>query len=308
MRTVLYTVGFVAGLLLFGVQAWVGYQSYREHQHCLVRPAYLFGALVLYVMAYFAQMGAWAVIMRFLQAPLAPRHVVGVYMLSFLPRYIPGTVWGYLSRNEWLAQIYRVPYATSTVSSLLEVTSLLLAAFSVSAIYVVDDRWKVATAAGCVILLWLNWRLLPEIAGRVGRNRFRAEPVRQNWLWLWLLGNILYVVFWTIHGAAILITSRALCGDASIDLATAVFAASMSWAIGLLVVFVPAGLGVRELTLASLLSRHAGVPTGQANMIAVISRVVLIVAELMVLLLGSHFHLQTWWGKRERAAKLRSQE
>ena len=55
------------------------------------------------------------------------------YSLSFLPRYLPGSIWGYLSRSEWLTQQFSIPFKYSNAISVVEIgatiTANLLVAF-----------------------------------------------------------------------------------------------------------------------------------------------------------------------------------
>jgi uncharacterized membrane protein YbhN (UPF0104 family) len=68
-----------------------------------------------------------------------------------------------------------------------------------------------------------------------------------------------------------------------VDLVQLVAAAAVGWSAGFLTVFVPAGFGVRELSLAYLLTVYSGMPAGDANLVAVLSRMIMIVAELLML-------------------------
>jgi uncharacterized membrane protein YbhN (UPF0104 family) len=47
--------------------------------------------------------------------------------------------------------------------------------------------------------------------------------------------------------------------------------------------FVPAGIGVRELSLTYLLTTQSGMAPADANLVAVLSRASMIVAELLML-------------------------
>ena len=296
-RKALYTLGIVLGLGLLAQQAWQGYQALRQAQACVLRPAPLAGAAGLYVVAYFVQMAAWALIMRYLQAPLGPKAVIEGYALSFLPRYIPGSVWGYLSRNEWLAQIHGVTYGVSTTASLLEAAMLLITAAIVGALYWLPTQWPLPFMAAAIGLAgvfgaWLAWRILPWLAARLLRRR---EPIptqpSESWA-LWGMTVLLYLLFWGLQGGALIAIAQTLCGDTVPGLFAATAAFAVAWAIGFLVVFVPAGMGVREWSLSALLVSFALLPGGQATLIALISRLGLIVAELIVLALSLHRQFQ----------------
>src|SRR4051812_44084398 len=84
-RKVLYTTGIALGVALLAQQLWRGYRAFQEAQACVLHPTFLLATLGIYIVAYFIQMAAWALIMRSLQAPLSVGAVTQGYALSFLP-------------------------------------------------------------------------------------------------------------------------------------------------------------------------------------------------------------------------------
>ncbi len=83
-----------------------------------------------------------------------------------------------------------------------------------------------------------------------------------------------------------LFAGNALLPDPANDLPTAIFVAGLSWVLGFVIVFVPAGLGIRELAISTLLTAYGALLPWQADLVAVLSRFGLIVAELAWLLVG----------------------
>jgi glycosyltransferase 2 family protein len=299
-RRILYAVGIVLGLALLAQQAWQGYSALRQVQACVVQPGFLLAALALYVVAYFVQMAAWALIMRALQASLSPQAVVEGYALSFLPRYIPGSVWGYLSRNEWLAQNHRVSYRISTTASLLEAALLLVTAGLLGALFWLPILWQMpllepGIIASGVLASWLAWRTVPWLAARLTGKHMQDSVAPRQDLALWGATTLLYVAFWGLQGGALVAITQTLCGGFMLGVFAATAAFALAWAIGFLVVFVPAGLGVREWTLSALLMLFAMLQPGQATLLAVISRFGLIIAEVVVLLIGLQGQIRSRW-------------
>jgi uncharacterized membrane protein YbhN (UPF0104 family) len=95
-----------------------------------------------------------------------------------------------------------------------------------------------------------------------------------------------YILFWTVYGASIALLGHALGTTPALSLGVSVFAATASWLIGFLILFIPAGMGVRELALTTLLVNNAGLATAPANAIAVLARIVTLIAELTWLLVA----------------------
>jgi glycosyltransferase 2 family protein len=297
-RRTVHLIGIAIGLALFGVQLWQGTFALLEHRTCVVRPVYLGGALALYGAAYAVQMTAWALIMRGLGARLGVRPVIEGYLLAFLPRYIPGSVWGYLSRGEWLAQTHGIAYGTSTVASLIEVALPLLMAAALAALVLLSPWLGVPLALVGLGAMWAAWALTPTVTSRLSRGRIAVQPDRQAQGRLLLATTALYALFWLLHGAGLVAVTRTLCGEQALTLSQGVALAALSWAVGFVVLIVPAGFGVREWALGALLVAFAGFAPWQGSVVAVVSRLTLIAAELLVLLVGLHSRLRQWWAMR----------
>ena len=95
-RRRLYYAGMALGLLLFLWQLTFAIASLRQRAVLLVSPAWLAAALGLVMVGYLLQLGGWLLVMRCLRCDMTVSNAFAGYYLSFLPRYIPGTVWGYL--------------------------------------------------------------------------------------------------------------------------------------------------------------------------------------------------------------------
>jgi uncharacterized membrane protein YbhN (UPF0104 family) len=296
-RRRLLIFGLGLGVLLFTRQVWVSYGAIRQHDLILIRPLLLLASLGAGILVYAAWMASWTLIMRHLGVRLAPRQVVQGFYLSFLPRYIPGTVWGYLTRSEWLEQAFGVPYSVSVMGSVLEALGLLLTGlFMVGAYFFTQTTGSVQiiVAAASAGLLLLTWLTVPGVAMRVNRLVRREKPApsrggrRPSAAWSGAI--LLHLALWLAFGASLLFVAQSVAVIPSFNLLSSTFAASLSWIVGFLVIIVPTGLGVREVTLSTLLSAHAGFMPWQADVVAVISRFAIVLAELAWLLVGLFFY------------------
>jgi uncharacterized membrane protein YbhN (UPF0104 family) len=306
-RRRLFVLGLGIGLLLFLRQVWIGYRAIQEHGLSSFQPAFLVAALAATLLMYFLQMLAWFTIMRYLGIPLRLGDTLQGFYLSFLPRYIPGTVWGYLSRSQWLEQSYAVDYAVSVMGSVLEALALVLTGLFVAGAYIcanVSGSTQLILALACASLFGLAL-LVPRFALQIGRRVYSerlplpggAQGARSR---LWIAAILLYFALWTVFGSALLLTINALLAVSSTDLFVSVFSASLSWVVGFLAVFVPTGIGVRELALSTLLTSHADLAPWQADLVAVVSRFEIILAELIWLLLGIGVYTGRWLGSRSQ--------
>ena len=126
----------------FSTRSAQGWTAFRAAGACLVRPGYLFVGVGIYTGGYGILMAAWGAIMASQGVVLRPAAIVQGYLLSFLPRYIPGSVWGYLSRNEWLARYHGVGYGVATLTSFMEAGLLLLTAVTFAGVLLLSAPWN----------------------------------------------------------------------------------------------------------------------------------------------------------------------
>lgn len=310
-RKWLFAVGLSIGLVIFLRQIWVSYEAIQQHEFSLVRPTYLLAALGASLLMYLLQMLAWMMIMRHLGVSLSLRQTVQGYCLSFLPRYIPGSVWGYLGRSQWLEQSHSVDYVVSMVGSILEALALVLTGLLMTGTYFcarsVGSEQIVLTLAGAALLggtLLIVPRVVMQIGRRVYRGRLSSQLSNGCRLGAWSSAIALYLALWIAFGSSILFLGNAILVDPTDDLLAAISASSLSWLLGFIVVIVPTGLGIRELALATLLSSYGGFLPWQAEVVAVTSRFAIILAELVWLLIGLGLYAHKW--RRDRAHRVAS--
>jgi uncharacterized membrane protein YbhN (UPF0104 family) len=99
---------------------------------------------------------------------------------------------------------------------------------------------------------------------------------------------------WLFYGVSTWCVGQGFFPGEEWSLSPFIYASSMAWLAGFLFVIVPAGLGVRESTMEVLLANATGMATWQGGLIAVVSRFVLIVAELVWLTVGLALHADSW--------------
>lgn len=278
-RRGLMIAGMALGLLLFGRQLFSALANVQQSGVVLVAPLYLAAALGLAVVGYLLQLGGWLLAMRFLGIQLTAAGSFSGYFLSFLPRYVPGSVWGYLGRGEWLNSTHGVGYRASSSGSLLEAGSFVATALGFAALAYLADAWRSAALALVAVGCALGWLLLGRAAAARGQGQWKQ---RRQWR-LPAAALLVYAGYWLVQGLSLGAVCRALGMAPAVDLLHLTAASGAGWSVGFLTLFVPAGFGVRELSLTYLLTTQSGVPAAAANLAAVLSRVCMIVAELLML-------------------------
>jgi hypothetical protein len=191
------------------------------------------------------------------------------FMLSFLPRYVPGSVWGYLTRGEWLARDHGIPHPVSWFGAVLEAALLCITALGVSGAYLVGTE----AGVGAALMVGILTLALPGPAAMlftrfIGARRFGIRIASPTWTGAlrWTGVCLVYVGMWVLYGACTWGVGRGFFPEESWRLQPFVYASGMAWLAGFLFVIVPAGLGVRESTLEALLASAAGIPAWQGGL------------------------------------------
>ena len=289
-RNRLYWLGLGIGLLFFVGQIFKGYQVFSTITLDAALLVRLGGAVATGLLALGLQMVAWRFLMRDLGVPLTWRSVISGYMLSFLPRYIPGSVWGYLSRSEWLKRTYGVPYALSSIGSVLEISIALVTGSAVIGFYYLLNTSGIIQfellcfEVGLPVISWLllNFALQLDFVKR--RYAHGLQGVNFS---VWAKAFAIYIMLWICYGVLTLILVGQFYSPLSISpLVSATFSFCISWLIGFLVIFSPSGLGIREIALSNVLAKVMGVPLDAASAISVISRLCIACAEILWVSIG----------------------
>jgi len=290
LRTILWRAGLLLGLALFANQLRIAWLALRQHEGLGgISLGPLFPAFVAALALSAFQMLAWRSIMRYLRVDLSLRETTEGFMISFLPRYIPGTVWGYLSRSQWLQQDYGVGYPLSLTGSVLEAAAILVTAIAcvgVTSGPLLGDPWRGVVPGGAIVLVVLASLLAPRSVAWAGRRFRRLAFPPEPSLRAWAAALTLTVPLWLSYAVSVYAVARAVAPAYNIDLRVSALAASASWAVGFLVLFVPSGIGVREAIMSSVLAQAAGLPVAMGGLVAVVSRFLLVLAELTWVLAG----------------------
>jgi hypothetical protein len=244
---------------------------------------------VVALLALGANAMSWRAVMRALGLRSTRREAARVFFISQAGKYVPGSVWPVVAQAEF-ARDHGLDRVRALVGSLGAMVVGVVTAAVVGAagttVFVpgaLATYWWVLPIAGAlgvvlvpsVLRRIVAWTMKmrgragepPEIAGR-------ALAVAILWsatMWL-LLG---------VHGWILL---RHIVPGPSVSwpLATGVFA--LAWLVGFLVVFAPAGAGVREVAIVVLLAAVATEP--QAASFALASRVLMTLADAVALVIG----------------------
>ena len=211
-------------------------------------------------------------------------RAMAAWFYSQLGKYVPGKVFLYLGRVHLYNREGRgagpitVAFGIEFVGSLAAAVVMVLVAALTSDVPVLDEyRWALVVALVAFLVA-----LHPRFIGWAVRLAARAlgrQPFEVGFSYPRLLGFVaLYVVNWTLFGVALFVFIRSFY---DLDFNSILYLAgafSLSSIVGILAVFAPSGLGVREGVLALFLAPV--MPNSVALVVSVGSRLWLTVAEL----------------------------
>lgn len=239
----------------------------------------------LALVALVASMMAWRALLTAAGHRLGVPTAARLYFLTQISKYLPGSIWPVVAQME-LGREQGVSVAASGIAAVLNLligigTGVVvgLAALVVSGGSASDYWWL----AFCLPVLLVVLRPAVVRKALTIVLRLTRRPV-QN---IELQGRGMAAaagwssVMWLFFGLHVYVVADAV-GDPGV--ARSVGAYALAWVAGFLVFFAPAGAGARELSLVLLLSPPLG--RSEALAVAVISRVVGIVADAIVALAG----------------------
>ncbi len=288
-RRALYLAGIGIGGLLFAYQVWNGYQGVVHSALHISHPVLIAVAWGLVEVSFALQMIAWSWLMDSLGSHLSWRQVVEGYTLSFLARYIPGSIWGYVSRGEWLRQDHNVAYSVSHFGSILEILTILTALGLISGIYLASvfvGLYRLILLVLTIIFLpsvWLILSFVPRwvLSTKLLNKSFGNVASLHLSIGTWVAVVMFHLLLWLCYGSLVLFITEAFGIRSEGGLVQYTFLFGLAWVVGFLAVFIPAGLGVREIALSSLLVTSVGLSASQASAVSVMSRLMVACSELL---------------------------
>lgn len=209
--------------------------------------------------------------------PLPP--ALSVFFVGQLGKYIPGSVWS-LGAQAQMATRYGVPARTTVAAGLVFLGWNVVTAAAVTAVGVLLGaipalpRWL-----GAVVLVASLVCMAPRVVNAAGSwaagtGRRLALTARDC-----VLIAVLLLATWSLYGLALRAVSPPASG-AAYGVGDAMVAFTAAYAVGVLVILAPAGLGAREAVLTLLLTPFLGV--GGAAAAALLTRLVHTAADFSI--------------------------
>lgn len=241
-------------------------------------------ASVLVLVSFALLIEGWRRVLGAWDSRLPFRHAARIWFLSNLGKYVPGNIWsltamGMMARERGISGI-----AAAGSSVIMQMVSLVTGAaiVMVTGAKLLGEPLLVGAAVLLLIMgLLAAPRLLPPLAIWVGNltGREIAPPtVPATSIWTAAVASSLS---WLLYGLAFQLFVHGMLGSAPGEISSYIAVYSAAYILGFISPIAPAGLGVREFTLAAFMTQLGLANEADAALIAIAARLWLTIVELV---------------------------
>lgn len=239
-------------------------------------------ALVSVVIAQVLTALMWRTLLSSLGSPLPVGTAARILFIGQLGKYLPGSIWPVLAQME-LGKAHKVPRSRSASASVLVMLLTLIVGLLIALVTLpfaagpMPYRWALLITP--VLLVMLHPRVLNSIITRLLRLA-RQAPLEAP-----LTGRALSralgwaVGVWICYGLQIWILATRLGAPPGKTALIALGGFAFAWSVGFVIIFAPAGAGVRDVLL--LLMLRPVLSTADATAVVLVSRVLLTAGDLL---------------------------
>ena len=222
-------------------------------------------------------LGAWDSHLPFMQA-------ARIWFLSNLGKYVPGNIWsltamGVMAKKRGLSAL-----AASGSSVIMQMVSLATGAaiVMVTSAKLLGQPLLVGAAVVVLVVVLLSApRFLPPLAvwvgGLIGKD-IAPPSVPATSIWTAAVASTLS---WLLYGLAFQLFVRGLLGTAPGEISSYIAVYTAAYILGFISPIAPAGLGVREFTLAAFMTQLGLANEADAALVAIAARLWLTIVELV---------------------------
>lgn len=241
---------------------------------------------LLFVLAY-----AWHMIFKILGEKPRAKATIRIYILSLATKFIPGTVWQYLSQIA-LCKKEGIPRTKTLVSQVIDTGMFIASSLAVVLLSLffwgsetVDFTYILLMIILTIIILAVLSSPLPKKLLNFGLGMLKVPPVDFNINFYSLLPIlILRIVVCILQGITFFMFISSL-QDTSMTLLPAMIGIfSIGWLAGYVSFFAPSGIGIREGVFTLLLSNFMPLPIAVA--VSILSRVWIMLAEFAAIFIA----------------------
>jgi hypothetical protein len=245
-----------------------------------VRPWWLLLSAAFVLATYFVLIWAWLYIVAGLSGKRI-RYLDGarIWFISNLGQLIPGRVWGIIQMGAMSVDVGINPVAAGAASIINTVVNIttglavgILAGTPIMIAYYGEHVWRAWVLAGLALVGLVSLPVLVPWGFRTAR-RFGVNLPDQKLPARLLVASVCAnVLGWGLYGFAFLCLNHGLVDLPRYSLVQHIAVNATSYVAGYVVIIVPAGLGVREKTLQTVMLAANMAQPAQALAVSLISR------------------------------------
>ncbi len=298
MKPVRKRLRWALQLAVAGVVAWMvwaaivgNWNEFRSLRVSLTpRPGWIALSVLVIFLSYAISVEAWRRILDGWAQHLAYGRAARIWLVANLGRYIPGKVWSVAGLIVLAQRAGVAPWAAGASAFAIQAVAIGTAVVLVAAATpgaASPLRLGAAAVVAVATIALLAWdRGVRGVARLMGST----APIQPLPVAAVAKSAGLGLLAWMAHGVAFWLLARGLGLPDTLSVVTAAGVFPLGYILGLLALFAPGGLGVREVVLIGLLAPALG--WGGAVALSVASRILLtvteVVAPLGVLLVTRH--------------------
>jgi len=266
-KVIRYAFGIVTVVYLI-VLLYFGYDEIKNVPILSILKG-LIPSIFLYLGSLILQMMAWSII--FYGKIKINAKDIYIYAFVVLMRRLPGGFWHWAGRSTLYNRIDNISLKETTLSSFIEWAILLSTGFA--AYFIVQKN-----------VLSLIFLIAAFIFAEKWFKKKSSQKKNNNIMAIFLI--LIYMGSWIIGGLILAINGNVLTG---IDVSISHYLESwfLSSSISMIIIFLPAGFGIREVTLSLILKPLLGI--SYSVLLAVMVRIIFIISELIWGFLGFVF-------------------
>lgn len=242
-----------------------------------VNPQYLVLAFFFHFLYLVSRASVWHYITYLNKVHISYRQAVYVWFLSLLGKFIPGKIF-YLGARVYHYRNYQKSGALVSYSFFIEFMTSITASiliFIISFSFIPKTSFHYLRYVGIIItffiLMALNPFILNKVIAFINRYRKRAFPLLRDITYDKILKVTgLYVCSWLLLGLGFFMMVNSIYPLPLKDLLYTTGAFALATDIGILALFAPSGIGVREAVIIATMSKL--VPAGMASIISILAR------------------------------------
>ena len=241
-------------------------------------------ATALILLTYALLIEGWRRILSAWDSHLPFAQAARIWFLSNLGKYVPGNIWsltamGVMAKERGLSAI-----AAAGSSVIMQMVSLATgtAIVMVTGAKLFGQPLLIGVAVLLLVVILLSApRFLPPLAAWAGTlvGRDIAPPfVPATSIWTAAIAS---TFSWLFYGLAFQLFVRGLLGSAPGEISSYIAVYTAAYILGFISPIAPAGLGVREFTLAAFMTQLGLANEADAALVAIAARLWLTIVELV---------------------------